>query len=50
MRKFKLLLLVLVLVNIAQPVLALGLPQRLYPAKAIKKSIQVLVKKVSRNS
>jgi hypothetical protein len=28
----------------------LGLPQRLYPAKAIKKSFQVLVKKVSRNS
>jgi hypothetical protein len=32
----------------SQSIFALGLPQRLYPAKVIKKSIQVLVRKVSR--
>jgi hypothetical protein len=32
----------------SQSIYALGLPQRLYPAKVIKKSIQVLVRKVSR--
>ena len=29
-------------------VMALGLPSRLYPAKVVKKTIQVIVKKVGR--
>ncbi|WP_395767414.1 hypothetical protein [Aquirufa sp.] len=38
----------LVLLFSAQSTFALGLPQRLYPAKVIKKSIHVLVRKVTR--
>lgn len=38
----------LVLLFSAQSMFGLGLPQRLYPAKVIKKTIQVLVKKVTR--
>jgi len=50
MKNFKQLLLAVLMVILVQPIFALGLPQRLYPAKVIKKSFQVLVKKVSRNS
>lgn len=42
------LILFLVLLVSSQSMFGLGLPQRLYPAKVIKKSIQVLVRKVSR--
>lgn len=40
--------LMLVLLISTQSMIALGLPQRMYPAKVIKKSIQILVKKVTR--
>jgi hypothetical protein len=39
---------ILVLLISSQTMFALGLPQRMYPAKVIKKSIQVWVKKVTR--
>jgi hypothetical protein len=41
-------LLALLVLFASQSIFALGLPQRLYPAKVIKKSIQVLVRKVAR--
>ncbi|MEK6547308.1 MAG: hypothetical protein AABZ56_03240 [Bacteroidota bacterium] len=46
--RLRIFLLLFVFMFSAQTLLALGLPQRLYPAKVIKKSIQVLVRKVSR--
>jgi hypothetical protein len=46
--KVKVLLLVVTFFLLSQSVLALGLPTRLYPAKVIKKTIQVIVKKVGR--
>ena len=46
--KVKALLLVATFLLLSQSVLALGLPTRLYPAKVIKKTIQVIVKKVGR--
>ncbi len=42
------LLVLVVFLFATQSMFGLGLPQRLYPAKVIKKSIQVLVRKVSR--
>jgi hypothetical protein len=42
------LLVLVVFLFASQSMFGLGLPQRLYPAKVIKKSIQVLVRKVSR--
>lgn len=41
-------LIVLLFFVSSQSVLCLGIPQRLYPAKVIKKSIQALARKVSR--
>jgi hypothetical protein len=46
--KVKLVLLFIVLFISSESVMALGLPTRLYPAKVIKKTIQVIVKKVAR--
>jgi|LakMenE18May11ns_1017448.scaffolds.fasta_scaffold9928404_3 hypothetical protein len=46
--KVKLVLLITIFFLSAESVLALGLPTRLYPAKVIKKTIQVIVKKVGR--
>lgn len=46
--RYRTLILFLVLLVSSQSMFGLGLPQRLYPAKVIKKSIQVLVRKVSR--
>ncbi len=46
--KVKLVLLIIVLLISSESVMALGLPTRLYPAKVIKKTIQVVVKKVAR--
>jgi hypothetical protein len=46
--KVKLVLLIIILFITSESVMALGLPTRLYPAKVIKKTIQVIVKKVGR--
>jgi hypothetical protein len=46
--KVKILILFATFFLVSQSVLALGFPARLYPAKVIKKTIQVIVKKVAR--
>lgn len=46
--KVKILVLFATFFLVSQSVLALGFPARLYPAKVIKKTIQVIVKKVAR--
>jgi hypothetical protein len=46
--KIKLLLLIASFFLISESTMALGFPARLYPAKVIKKTIQVIVKKVGR--
>lgn len=46
--KVNVLLLITTFFLLSQSVMALGLPARLYPAKVIKKTIQVIVKKVGR--
>jgi hypothetical protein len=46
--RLRFLAVLIVLLVSSQTMFGLGLPQRLYPAKVIKKSIQALVRKVSR--
>lgn len=46
--KIKLIILITSFFLISQSAMALGFPARLYPAKVIKKTIQVIVKKVGR--